>query len=194
MMKKYFKKLSVAVIATMLLTSGGVQGETLHASNAYNGGYVGTVATLPAPQMVSIAKKDKDGRQAFQARVFVNPQSTGVDTSFASFPAGKRLVIENVSAIARRPQGLQVELHFFTYLDSNGDGAAAVEEITFHRITLTEQGVFDGVQISNANHMVQVFADISQIGVGGRLNGTTTGSVQIQVTFSGYLEDLPTGQ
>jgi len=42
--------------------------------------------------------------------------------------------------------------------------------------------------------MVQVFADISQIGVGGRLNGTTTGSVQIQVTFSGYLEDLPTGQ
>lgn len=183
MMNGTFKRISVAVITSMLLTSELAHGQSLQASNADK---------QPASQMIVSATKDKDGRQAFQARAFASPQGTGIHSSFLTIPAGKRLIIENVSVIARRPEGLQVEANFFTYIDNDGDGVGDVEEITFHRITFTEQGVFDGMQISTANHKVMVFADTSHVAVQARLNGTTSGFVQIQFTLSGYLEDLPT--
>ena len=90
-----------------------------------------------------------------------------------------------------------MEMNFFSYLDNNGDGVGDVADITFHRIALTDQGTFDGVAIFSANHKVLVFADEQigtshfQVGVQARLNGTTTGFAQAQVTFSGYIEDLP---
>ena len=183
-MKQTFKTISVALVTMILVTSEFAQGQSLQASNADK---------QPASKMIVSAVKDKDGRQAFQARAFASPQNTGNDSSFLTIPAGKRLVIENVSVIARRPEGLQVEANFFTYIDNDGNGAGDVQEITFHRIAFTEQGVFDGVQISTANHLVHVIADISTLAVQARLNGATTGFVQVQFTFSGYLEDLPTG-
>lgn len=89
-----------------------------------------------------------------------------------------------------------MEINFFSYLD-NGDGVGDSGDITFHRIALTDQGTFSGTAISSANHKVLVFAD-EQIGtshfgvvVQARLNGTTTGFTQAQVTFSDYIEDLP---
>lgn len=181
-MKATLKTISLSVMTMMLLTGELAQGQSLQASNADK---------QPASQIIVSAAKDKDGRQAFQARVFSSPQGTGIDSASLAIPAGKRLIIENVSVIARRPEGLQVEANFFTYLDNDRNGVGDIQEITFHRITFTEQGVFDGVQISTANHKVMVFAETSAFTVGARLNGTTTGSVQIQFTFSGYLEDLP---
>jgi hypothetical protein len=130
----------------------------------------------------------------------VSPQSTGFQNTFLPIPAGKRLVIENVSAIVRCPEGLRMEVNYFTHMDNDGDGVGGIEDITFHRFALTDQGVFDGVAIFTANHRVQVFADEligtthNQIGVQARLNGTTTGFTQAQVTFSGYVEDLPSAQ
>jgi hypothetical protein len=144
--------------------------------------------------------KDPVARKAFQARVIVSPSGTGNQTGFLAIPAGKRLVIENVSAIARCPEGLRMEINFFTYIDNNGDGVGDVADITFHRIVLTDQGTFNGTAIASANHKVLVFADEligtghHQVGVQARLNGTTTGFTQAQVTFSGYVEDLPDAQ
>ena len=136
-------------------------------------------------------------RKVFQIRMFVGPTGAGNDISHFLLPVGKRLVIENVSAISRIPAGLKAEVSFFTYVDSNGDGVGDSQDITFHRLVLTDQGTFDGVAISTANHKMLVFGDGSigatqfSIGLQGRLSGTTTEFTQIQVTFSGYLEDLP---
>lgn len=138
------------------------------------------------------------GRKAFQARLIVQPQGTGFESATLAIPMGKRLIIENISAIGRCPDGFKMEINFYSFLD-NGDGVGdALTDITFHRIALTDQGVFSGVSISAANHKVLVFAD-EQIGTShfglvlqARLNGITTAFAQAQVTFSGYLEDLPT--
>jgi hypothetical protein len=156
-------------------------------------------ASSPAPMPVTVMK-DPAERKAFQARIAVTPLGTGFQFQVLQIPAGKRLVIENVSAIARTPEGLRMEVNFFCYIDNNGDGVGDIADITFHRIALTDQGVFDGTAIASANHKVLVFAD-EQIGTGhfgvtvqARLNGTYTpgtGIVQAQLTFSGYLEDLP---
>ena len=55
--------------------------------------------------------------------------------------------------------------------------------------------------VATANHKVLVFADEQigdkhfQVGVQARLSAMPTGNLtQAQVTFSGYLEDLPTAQ
>lgn len=140
-------------------------------------------------------------KKPFQTRASVNiPAGDNFETAFLPIPAGKRLVIENISAIARCPQGQRMELDFFTYFD-NGDGVGdSLTDITFHRVALTDQGTFEslGTTVLTANHKVLVFADERigtthfQIGIRARINGLAAGTAQGQITFSGYLEDLPT--
>ncbi len=138
-------------------------------------------------------------RKAFQARVVVSPSGNGNSSAILAIPAGKRLVIENISAIARNPEGLRMEMNLFTYIDNNGDGVGDIADIVFHRIALLDQGVFDGTAIASANHKVLIFAD-EQIGTGhfgvvaqARLNGALPANAfaQAQFTLTGYLEDLP---
>src|SRR5262245_36101132 len=155
------------------------------------------IANSPSDPSVVKVVKDPAVKRPFQVRVTVLPVGLGFSSQFLAIPAGKRFVIENVSALGRCPEGLRMEVNFFSYLDNNGDGVTDSEDLTFHRIVLTDQGTFDGTAISSANHKVLVFAD-GQIGpyplgihLQARLNGTATGSAQAQVTFSGYLEDLP---
>lgn len=147
-----------------------------------------------------IAETSPAGRRPFQARVIVTPQGNGFETVFLPIPAGKRLVIENVSAIARTAPGQRMEMNYFAYYDNNGNGdtGGGIEDITFHRVALTEQGTFGDTAIASANHKVLVFADEQigsthhQVGVQARLNEyPAVGSPQAQFTFSGYVEDLP---
>lgn len=159
-------------------------------------------ASSPAPLPVTVMK-DPAERKAFQARVIVTPLGNGFQSQVLQIPAGKRFVIENVSVITRCPEGLRMEVNFFCYIDNNGDGVGDIADITFHRIALTDQGVFDGTAIASANHMVLVFAD-EQIGTGhygvtaqARLNAAPPPNpafLQAQFTFSGYLEDIPAAQ
>lgn len=159
-------------------------------------------ASSPTPQPVAVIKEPA-ARKSFQARVIVTPLGTGFQSQLLQIPAGKRLVIENVSVITRCPEGLRMEVNFFCYIDNNGDGTGDVADITFHRIALTDQGVFDGTAIATANHKVLVFAD-EQIGTGhygitaqARLNAAPPPNpafLQAQFTFSGYLEDIPAAQ
>lgn len=143
-----------------------------------------------------------DGRKAFQARVIVGPTGSGFSSAFLQIPAGKRLIIENVSVITRSPQGMYMETNYNTYIDNNNDGVGDIADITFHRVVLADQGAIDGVQMATANHKVLVFAD-EQIGAGhfgvhvqARLNGTipTGGFAQAQYTFSGWVEDIPVNE
>ena len=169
-----------------------------------------TVGIDAAKNSVRIANTDAEpvtvklvgtgaGRKPFQFRLSANAgQGEGGGSAYFGIPAGKRLVIENVSAIGRTGPGLRMLLDFFCYTD-NGDGVGDASDITFHRITLTDQGTFVGLQTSTANHKVLIFAD-ERIGTEHfgltlqmRLDGPGVGSTnQGQVTFSGYMEDLPT--
>ncbi|MDM7921246.1 MAG: hypothetical protein QUS14_03015 [Pyrinomonadaceae bacterium] len=143
-----------------------------------------------------------DGRKAFQARVIVQPTANGFSSALLQIPAGKRLIIENVSVITRSPEGMYMETNYNTYIDNNNDGVGDIADITFHRVVLADQGAIDGVQMATANHKVLVFAD-EQIGTGhfgvqvqARLNGAlpTGGFAQAQYTFSGWVEDIPAVQ
>lgn len=155
-----------------------------------------------AANPLSVKVENTTVRKAFQARVFVSPTGTGVSSGTLAIPAGKRLVIENVSVVGRLPEGMKAEVNFSTYMDNDGDGVGGIEDVVFHRIPMIEQGVFDGTSISAFNQKMLVFAD-SRIGnsqypvtAQARLNGTAPANslVQVQFTFSGYLEDLPTAQ
>lgn len=140
-----------------------------------------------------------DGRKAFQARLIVGPTGSGFSSAVLQIPAGKRLIIENVSVITRSPAGMYMETNYNTYIDNNNDGAGDIADITFHRVVLADQGAIDGIQMATANHRVLVFAD-EQIGTGhygvqvqARLNGALPagGFAQAQYTFSGWVEDIP---
>ena len=147
-----------------------------------------------------LAVKVTNNRKPFQIRIIVAPTGLGNTTASYPIPAGKRFVIENVSAIGRVPAGMRMEMNFFTYFDNDGDGVADPEDLVFNRIALTDQGTFDDTTILAANHKVLVFADGTigstniPISLVARLNGTATGTAQGQLTLSGYLEDLPAAQ
>lgn len=155
-----------------------------------------------AANPLSVKVENAPAKKAFQKRISVAPLGNGFSSATLQIPAGKRLVIENVSVVGRVPEGFKLEVNFFTYMDNNGNGTNDPEDLTFHRIPMTEQGVFDGTAISVFNQKMQVFADGS-IGSGGlsivaqaRLSGLVPANTftQVQFTFSGYLEDLPTAQ
>lgn len=155
------------------------------------------VANTDAEPMPVKIMTTGNGKKAFQARLVVAPQGEGFASAFLQIPAGKRLIIENISAVGRTPPGLRMEINFFTYIDNNGDGVGDISDIVFHRIALIDQGTFLGTSVASANHNVLVFAD-EQIGTGhfgvtlqARLSGSTTEFAQAQVTFSGYVEDIP---
>jgi hypothetical protein len=188
-------------------TAAGVSVSNPQAVIAQQGGQW-TVAVDPAKNTVRIASSDTDpvavklvgggsARKPFQVRVAAGiPIGGTAGDASLQIPAGKRLVIENISAIGRSQAGSRIEIQLFSFFD-NGDGVGDNNDITFHRIALTDQGTFNGVATSSANHKTLIFAD-EQIGAGHfniglevRLDTPATTSASGQVTLSGYLEDLP---
>lgn len=162
-----------------------------------------TVQLNNTPQNpLSVKVENAAKRTPFQKRVIVVPTGNGFVNAILQIPAGKRLVIENLSVISRIPEGLKAEVNFFSYMDNDGNGVNDPEDLTFHRVPMIEQGVFDGTAISAFNQKMLVFADGNIGGVAqslhaqARLNGALPQNTftQVQFTFSGYLEDLPAGQ
>jgi hypothetical protein len=195
-MKRNLSNKAFFILATVAVSLAVSSGVSVSAQTAAKTQQVRVVNTESEPLPVKVLP-GPSSRKPFQLRMFVGPKGNGNDVSHFMIPAGKRVVIENVSAISRIPVGLKAEVSFFTYIDSNDDGVGDSQDITFHRIPLIDQGNFDGVAISMANIKTLVFGDgtigASQFSIGlqGRLNGLTTEFTQIQVTFSGYIEDLP---
>lgn len=153
-----------------------------------------SVGIDPSQNTVKVANT----RKPFQRRIIVAPLGSGFQTEFLDIPAGKRLVIENVSAIVRCPPGMRMETNYFTYFD-NGAGEGGIEAITFHRVPVIDQGLFGTTQIYAGQEKTLVFAEETigtnhyKIGVQARLNDmppTGPYTIQAQYTFTGYLEDL----
>jgi hypothetical protein len=200
---------TIALLMTIAL-AGSTLGQRTSTPQTVNAQQSGpwSVGIDPANNTVRLPNSDADplavkvvpanGRKPVQFRMFVGPTSTGQHTTHWIIPAGKRLVVENISVVARTPPGLKMALQLFSYFDSDGNGQGDTNDITFHRIPLIDQGTFGDFSVSSANLKVLIFAD-ERIGTStgnalslqGQLNGTTTEFTQGQVTVSGYLEDLP---
>jgi len=177
---------------TVIATQGGQWNVGIDAAKN-----VVKVASSDAEPVTVKLLGNNPGRKPFQVRVSANVPngSTGAD-AILSIPAGKRMVIENISAIARTDPGTHMTMQLFSYFD-NGDGIGDLSDITFHRIALIDQGTFVNLATSAANHKVLIFAD-EQIGTAHfsvslqvRMDAAASGGTnQGQVTLSGYLEDL----
>lgn len=167
-----------------------------------------TVGLDPARNTVRLANSEADplpvkvisnggGRKAYQKRVTfdVGVGNNQGGLSF-SIPAGKRFVIEHMSAVVRLPQGIQPSLQIFTYMD-DGDGVFTPEDYGNQRFVLVQQMNSGGLTIWTANHKVVAYLDES---IGGtQINHTVSlevsGNVSLlskaDLTLTGYLEDLP---
>jgi len=196
----FLTKAVISGVFLLLLTAAGF-GQT---DNSKTVGIDPAKNTVQLPNNAAnpLSVKVENVRKPFQKRISVAPLGNGFSGVPLQIPAGKRLVIENVSVVGRIPEGLKLEVNFFTYMDNDGNGVNDPEDLTFHRISMTEQGVFDGTAISVFNQKMLVFADGSignsalSIVAQARLNGSVPANTftQVQFTFSGYLEDLPTAQ
>ena len=197
----YFAAAIIAAILMVVAFNGAAFGQT---DNTKTVGIDPAKNTVQLPNNAAnpLSVKVENVRKPFQKRISVAPLGNGFSGVPLQIPAGKRLVIENVSVVGRIPEGLKLEVNFFTYMDNDGNGVNDPEDLTFHRIPMTEQGVFDGTAISAFNQKMLVFADGSignsalSIVAQARLNGSVPANTftQVQFTFSGYLEDLPTAQ
>ena len=147
---------------------------------------------------VGANKAEAPTRKPFQMKVDVGiPGGTNSATKFLPIPAGKRLVIENVSALGLCSEENRMEIQYSTAVD-DGNGVGDSGDIAFHNIVLTHQGTSTlGTATLTANHKVLVFADELigethfQIRVNVTLMGIPTQSARARITFSGYMEDLP---
>jgi hypothetical protein len=202
-MNKLIKYFAVAACLLFVVFNGAASGQTDNTKIVGIDPAKNTVQ-LPnnAANPLSVKIENTAVRKPFQKRISVAPLGNGFSGAPLQIPAGKRLVIENVSVVGRVPDGMKLEVNFFTYMDNDGNGVNDPEDLTFHRIPMTEQGVFDGTAISAFNQKMLVFADGSS-GSGGqaivaqaRLNALVPANTftQVQFTFSGYLEDLPAAQ
>jgi hypothetical protein len=134
-------------------------------------------------------------RRSFQMSVNLE-LGPGLNANVARLPipAGKRFVIEDVSAVTFQPAGQPLLLDFTTPAD---DGCS-FEDV--HNVVLISQRIFGGLEWSTGHERTLIFADESVQTNPGPLSGlgvTVTvwrsgiiGSASVRVTFSGYVEDL----
>jgi hypothetical protein len=161
---------------------------TVQVVNAASGPLLVTVASTPT-------------KRPFQARVNLQiPDGANADSKNLDIPAGKRLVIENVSALTFGPQGQSLLINFTTAVqDIVGDNAVGGFEN--HDVVLTSQGIFNSLERMAANQNTLAFADEIVQTPNGILTGldvivnlsrgTFTGTAGARVTITGYVEDLP---
>lgn len=164
---------------------------------------VTVVNTAQDPVPVKVIN-DGGPRKRFQFTVGTDITTGGSGrTILYPVPAGKRLVIEHVSARTYRPPGLKMNLEFGTYFD-NGDLFGDDQGLAFHGIALIEQGTeLNGYEVSAASHDILAFAE-DRLGTTGnlpiRVRVSLSGIVPFghfargTVVFTGYVEDNPPAQ
>jgi hypothetical protein len=143
-------------------------------------------------------------RRPFQARINLDiPSGANANSGRLNIPVGKRLIIENVSALTSGPQGLAHLLNFTTSVQ-NIIGDNSVGGFESHDVLLSSQGLFNGVERLAANQNLLAFADESVQTPNGTVSGldvivnfsraSLIGFSSVRVTITGYVEDVPAQQ
>ena len=140
-------------------------------------------------------------RQPFQASIDLDIlPGKNSDLGNLYIPAGKRLVIESVSAVASGPVGqdLMVSVGSGSNHADEANGSEVFQDLD---LLLASQGISGGTECLAGDQKVLIFADESVItdlsvlrglGVSVELSRVVlSGSAAARVSLSGYLEDLP---
>ena len=154
---------------------------------------------------LAVAITNTPVRRPFQARVNLTiPDGANAASDRVNVPAGKRLVIENVSALTFGPQGQGHLLNFTTCVQDTVGETSVPGGFEAHDVVLTTQGLFNGLERLAANQNLLAFADESVQGPNGPLTGldvivnfsraSATGNSGVRVTLTGYVEDIPAVQ
>lgn len=125
---------------------------------------------------------------ASTAAVVVRKQvamADGVDAaiSFVAVPTGKRLVIEQVTAVVSVSPGQPVIFNVLTTVNNNQ---------ALHSLIATPQGTFsNGLAVVTVSQQVRLYADAGTNAVRlAVVRGAAVGSASATVSLSGYLVDL----
>lgn len=144
------------------------------------------LVAIPAHAQVSLPVKVVNAKDAIQVPftiTFVDGLGFAESGGF-TVPAGKRLVIEHLSALARMPESQgPAEVAFSTTV--NGVSAS-------HILLLIEQSSGGATAHTFvANHAVQIYADPGTTVRFGFLRSSVAGSAIFFATLSGYLVTFP---
>jgi hypothetical protein len=173
-----------AAMGTLVLTAAAFIG------NAYGQQLNGARTPSPTPST----------RRPFQKTIHLTiPEGSSFGESEIAIPAGKQLVIENVSA--RSKGRVTPSMSFTTWYDDNGNGLADAGDESVHDVTFTLQNErYEAPSLFTwtANHRVLVFAAerIGETHFGVKMAVQTSypvieGNADLRLVLSGYLEDLP---
>ena len=100
-----------------------------------------------------------------------------------SIPAGKRLVVESITCLARVTSG---EAHCWAQLTNVGD----VLPHNYAFLTLTNQGVFNNQSYFVGTHKITMRIDPTQMSLDFAVERNAGGAGDFYITVHGYLEDL----
>ena len=125
-----------------------------------------------------------NGIQPFQKYVGATNTGTNVHTfSLGTVPAGKRLVIEFVSAHGQVPAGEHVELFHLNTVAGPFGGA------THDLLVQAQPAAVSGDAIFRASQQVRIYADPGTT-VTALIRTSTLGTTTCAIAISGYLVDL----
>lgn len=144
------------------------------------------VVTNTPSSPVPVRDVDNPARSPFEASLAFDMRD-GVDNNQASFavPAGKRLVIEFVTAIVRVPQGQSVIVLFFAQIAPSGPPGIG------HVIVVTPQGVFNEDNNFMASQQMRVYADPWTQVIFEVSRNASAGLASGNVSVTGYLVSVP---
>lgn len=181
--------LAVLALSITLLSSSGAGAQQAEAQQAPQ-------AKQPPPKPptpVDIVRSDitlpvfdiDNGRQPFQASAHsVMAGATNGDFQTIAFvPAGKRLVIENISANGRVPAGQPfLNLHISTNVANGGSKA--------HYLVMSQQGSVGNTTWFAASQQVRLYADPGTSVTFSVFRVAAGPEGVVDVTISGYLIDV----
>ena len=191
------RNITFAMILAFIL-AGGAYSQPASKSQS-----VRVINTVEEPVPVKVVKEGTSKKRVqFTTGADIGPGGSGRSVLFP-IPAGKRFVIEHVSARTYRPPGLRMNIEFGTYFD-NGDIFGPDQGLAFHGVSLIEQGTeLNGYEVASANHAALAFAE-ERIGTANnlpiRVRISLSGTVPFghfargTIVFTGYVEDHPPTQ
>lgn len=146
----------------------------------FMGAYLLTAATGPAPLI--IRDVDNPARQAWTYDSLGNMSNGDFigSTSTYTVPAGKRLVVESISARAEASTGQQ----FYAFIKTDSSGGAY-----FGFSFVTPEG--GGQSVSIANPTVKMYISAGDRFAPTVYRSATAGTANFHVLAAGYLVDVP---
>ena len=141
--------------------------------------------TARKPPCTPVCEVNNPDKHAFQANVEISlPPGTEGQNGFVTVPAGKRLVIEYVSAQAFLPSGQKGLFSVIVSLQGQATG-------TWHYLESTVVGPFGGQDCFQCGRLVKLYADPGTTVMLRTDRDSPTGSGLSRMTLSGHLVSVP---